>query len=101
MNEEMMKEARAHVFVSGRVQGVFFRHSARVRAEELGLAGWVKNTRDGRVELVAEGPREQVEALVRWCHQGPPGAQVGDVEVSWEEPVGLQSEGEGFRVAGW
>ena len=76
----------------------FFRHSTRVRAEELGLSGWVKNSRDGRVELVAEGSREQVEALVGWCHEGPPGAAVSDVEVSWEEPSG---EGPGFRVAGW
>jgi acylphosphatase len=58
---------RAHVRVSGQVQGVFFRDSTREKAEELGLAGWVKNLPDGQVEAVFEGPSDKVREMVRWC----------------------------------
>jgi acylphosphatase len=81
-------QVRAHVVVKGRVQGVFFRSDTRDRARSLGVRGWVSNRRDGTVEAVFEGPREQVEALIRWCRRGPAGAQVEDVEVTWEEPRG-------------
>ena len=93
-----MPDARAHVFVSGRVQGVFFRSSARARALDLGVTGWVKNLGDGRVELVAEGPRERVEELIRWCGEGPPGSLVRDVGVSWEEE---EDDFHEFSIAGW
>lgn len=79
----------AHVLVSGRVQGVFFRASAEEVARSGGLAGWVRNLADGRVEAVFEGPRGAVEEAIRWCHEGPPAAQVSDVEVRWEAPEGL------------
>jgi acylphosphatase len=79
---------RAHVWVSGRVQGVFFRGCAEDEARARGVAGWVRNTRDGRVEAVFEGERAAVEAMVRWCHRGSPGAVVSGVEVAWEEPRG-------------
>lgn len=85
---------RAHVYVSGRVQGVFFRDSARKEAELRGVAGWARNLPDGRVEAVFEGPEEAVEAMVRWCGEGTPWAKVEDVEATREDPEGL----EGFRI---
>jgi acylphosphatase len=85
---------RRHVVVHGRVQGVFFRDTARERARAHGVAGWVRNRSDGAVEAVFEGAPEGVERLVRFCETGPPGARVERVEVSEEEPEGLT----GFRV---
>ena len=79
---------RVRVRVHGRVQGVFFRAETRTRAESLGLAGWVSNTPDGSVEAVFEGPADRVGSLVEWCRRGPPGAQVDEVEVVEEQPVG-------------
>jgi acylphosphatase len=81
--------ARVHVFVSGDVQGVFFRAETRRQARELGLAGWVRNIPDGRVEAVFEGPPEAVERMVAWCRQGPTHAEVREVEVRRENPEGL------------
>ncbi|MBI2756813.1 MAG: acylphosphatase [Chloroflexi bacterium] len=78
---------RAHVRVSGRVQGVGFRYATRTEANRAHAAGWVRNLPAGEVEAVFEGPREAVEALVRWCHQGPPGSWVRSVRVDWTEPV--------------
>ncbi|MFA5860303.1 MAG: acylphosphatase [Candidatus Thermoplasmatota archaeon] len=63
--------ARAHVFVSGKVQGVFYRDSTRSEAQKRGVRGWVRNLRDGRVEAVFEGATEDVEAMVAWCRIGP------------------------------
>jgi acylphosphatase len=82
------QRVRAHVFVEGSVQGVFFRATTHNMAAALGLAGWVKNCRDGRVEAVFEGKRSDVEEMVGWCHKGPPGAIVSKVDVSHEEPRG-------------
>ena len=79
---------RAHVWVSGRVQGVFFRACAEDEARAHGVAGWVRNTRDGRVEAVFEGDRAAVEAMIRWCHRGSPGAVVSGVDVAWKDPQG-------------
>jgi acylphosphatase len=79
---------RAHVRIRGRVQGVFFRAEARVRAESLGLAGWIRNAPDGNVEAVFEGDEERVQSMVDWCRRGPSGASVDDVEVELEEPTG-------------
>ena len=76
---------RAHIFVEGRVQGVFFRDNTRRKALSLGLRGWVRNTRDGRVEIVVEGPQEAVERLIEWCHVGPPYAEVTKVSAEREE----------------
>ncbi len=85
---------RAHVFVQGRVQGVSYRAYAQHEAGRLGLRGWVRNLRDGRVELVVEGQKEGVERMLQWCHRGSPLAQVTKVTVEWEDP-----EGEGpFQV---
>ena len=79
---------RAHVLVSGSVQGVYFRAATRDRARSLGVKGWVRNATDGRVEAVFEGERAPVESMVEWCRHGPAGASVDAVETSWEEPRG-------------
>ena len=86
--ERLQKDdrTRARVRISGRVQGVFFRDSTREQAQELGLSGYVKNTPDGDVEAVFEGPKEGVEEMVRWCGQGPPPASVENVDVDYEPP---------------
>lgn len=83
-----MKKTRAHVVISGFVQGVFFRHETRVRAQFLGITGWVMNRFDGTVEAVFEGLKDKVEDIVAWCHKGPSGAMVKDVDVRWEEYTG-------------
>jgi acylphosphatase len=85
----MANEERAHVFVSGHVQGVFFRDSTREHAEELGLSGWVRNTEDGRVEAVFEGESEAVRQMIDWCESGPSSADVDNVSVEEETPEGL------------
>jgi acylphosphatase len=86
---------RAHVYVSGSVQGVFFRDSARQQAEQLGLAGWVKNLPDGRVEALFEGPPEGVREMIQWCQGGPPHATVEDVDAEFEASGG---DLKGFEV---
>ena len=83
----MATEARAHVRLKGRVQGVGFRYAAADEARRLGLHGWVRNLDSGEVEAVFEGPREKVVDMVRWCEDGPPGSYVRDVKVSWDEPL--------------
>ena len=83
---------RAHIFVSGRVQGVFFRGNARKRAEELLLTGWVKNLPDGRVEIVCEGVDEDVEAFIAWCREGSRLAKVERTEVEYEDYRGEFAE---------
>ncbi|MFB6129500.1 MAG: acylphosphatase [Salinigranum sp.] len=87
-------DVRAHVFVSGRVQGVFYRANTRDAAEERGLSGWVRNLEDGRVEAVFEGPADAVEGMVEWCHTGSPAADVADVSVEYDDPAGE----DGFRI---
>jgi acylphosphatase len=85
---------RAHVHVSGRVQGVFFGATTRDEAREGGVDGWVRNLPDGRVEAVFEGPPDAVEAMVEFCREGSPAADVDDVTVTEEPPEGE----EGFRI---
>lgn len=84
----MEGKVRAHVYVKGRVQGVFFRSTTQEEAQVSGVKGWVRNLRDGRVEAVFEGRQEAVEQMVSWCHCGPPGAVVQEVDVRWEKPTG-------------
>lgn len=79
---------RVHLFVSGRVQGVFFRAHTRDLARRLGLKGFVRNLPDGRVEVVAEGPEEKLQELIEFCRHGPPLAHVTGTEIHWEEPTG-------------
>jgi acylphosphatase len=82
----MKRSARVHLKINGRVQGVYFRASTVEQARRLGVTGWVMNCRDSSVEVIAEGDREQLEELIRWCHDGPPGAQVREVRSEWESP---------------
>jgi acylphosphatase len=79
---------RVRVRVDGRVQGVFFRATCRRRADELGLGGWVRNTPDGGVEAIFEGDPDAVQAILQWCREGPPHADVDSVEVVEEPPAG-------------
>ena len=87
---------RAHVWVVGHVQGVYFRAYAADEAAFRRVAGWVKNAPDGRVEAVFEGQPAAVETMIRWCHRGSPASHVTGVEVAWEA---LRGE-TGFRVVG-
>jgi acylphosphatase len=88
-------EARCHVFVSGRVQGVFFRQNTLEKAKALGLKGWVKNTKDGKVEAVFEGEREKIEKILEWMRKGPPLARVDGLEIKWED---FKSEFDDFEI---
>jgi acylphosphatase len=77
-------KVRAHVFVSGKVQGVFFRSKTRSEAKENHVTGWVRNLDDERVEAIFEGEEENVERLVEFCRKGPVGAKVDAVDVIWQ-----------------
>ncbi|MCW7077722.1 MAG: acylphosphatase [Canidatus Methanoxibalbensis ujae] len=89
-----METVRAHVFISGKVQGVFFRYATREEAVARGVRGWVRNLPDGRVEAVFEGERSAVEEMIAFCRRGPPAAKVSHVDVHWEEYRGEK----GFRI---
>jgi acylphosphatase len=89
-----MTRKRAHVHVSGRVQGVFFRATTRDNAQDAGVDGWVKNLDDGRVEAVFEGDPDAVDAMVDFCYEGSDMASVSTVEVEEEDPAGI----EGFKI---
>lgn len=86
---------RVHLSVSGRVQGVFFRSNTREQAQQRGLTGWVRNTRDGRVAAEVQGPPDAVEQLIDECRTGPPAARVDDVEVN---DIDVVSDERGFGV---
>ena len=75
---------RIHIFVTGRVQGVFFRQSTRVMAIKNNVNGWVRNLDDGRVEIVAEGEESNINALADWCKTGPANSRVDEFELSEE-----------------
>jgi acylphosphatase len=79
---------RAHVFISGRVQGVFFRYETMHQARKHGVTGWARNLPDGRVETVFEGEEENVKKLLEFCRRGPPGADVTSMAVTWENCSG-------------
>jgi acylphosphatase len=84
----MAAKAGADIFVEGHVQGVGYRNFAQRRAALLGLVGWVMNMRDGRVRVRAEGPRENIEDLIRALEKGPPLSRVARVNVRWRPPTG-------------
>jgi acylphosphatase len=90
-----MANIRVRLIIEGRVQGVWFRDSTRREAVGLGVSGWVKNRRDGGVEVLAEGPENRVKKLVAWCHQGPSYARVTQVHETWEE---WQGEFDSFDI---
>jgi acylphosphatase len=79
-----VSKSRVHLFISGRVQGVFFRARTRDEAKQRNLAGWVKNLYDGRVEAVLEGDDDDIQSMLTWCRTGPPHAVVTDVSVEGE-----------------
>jgi len=87
--------ARLHLIVTGRVQGVFFRRAAADQARALGLSGFARNCPDGSVEIVAEGKRHSLEALLEWAGHGPPHARVDEVRPGWLDFRGEFTE---FRV---
>ena len=91
----MEKQVRAHAVISGRVQGVSFRWETQRAAEGFGVAGWVRNKRDGTVEAVIEGDRQKVASMLDWCREGPDRAVVNQVDVDWEEYTGEMAD---FRV---
>ena len=86
---------RAHIIVHGYVQGVFFRHYARKTALSLGLKGYVRNMADGTVEVVAEGSKEKINELIKFCKKGTEGAEVSNVDIKFEK---ASNEFEGFEV---
>jgi len=90
-----MVQKRIHIFVTGRVQGVFFRQSTRVMAIRNNVNGWVRNIDDGRVEIVAEGETQNIDNLVTWCKTGPANSRVDEFELSEEDST---SEFENFEV---
>jgi len=83
-----MSKQRIRIFVTGKVQGVFFRQALKVMAKKNSVSGWVKNLKDGRVEAVLEGEQEKVSRLVEWSHGGPANARVEDVEIRNEKFTG-------------
>lgn len=90
----MSDRIRAHVYVSGRVQGVYYRANTRDTARKRDIDGWVRNLDDGRVEAVFEGRREAVESMVGWCHAGSPKARVESVDAAYDDPEGV----DGFEI---
>ena len=95
MSELQSQHARVWLRITGRVQGVGFRYSALDEARRLAVTGWVRNTHDGAVELLAEGDRDRLQRLVTWCHVGPRGALVTAVEERWLEHRGEFAD---FRI---
>ena len=91
----MIGKARVHIFVSGRVQDVFFRENTRKKAEELTINGWVRNLPDGRLEAVFEGEKEKVEEMIEWTKKGPIISRVDGVDVNWGE---YQGEFNDFKI---
>lgn len=81
----MASMKQACIIVSGRVQGVYFRSSARDYAHQLGLTGWVRNCPNGSVEALVEGEQNQLRKFITWCHSGPPSARVTNVTIEWQE----------------
>lgn len=92
------EKVRAHILVSGRVQGVFYRRNAQDKAREFGLTGQVHNLVDGGVEIVCEGDKEKIEQFIEWCKQGPLMAKVGSCEVEYEEYKGKFDD---FEIRGF
>ncbi|HET7147269.1 MAG TPA: acylphosphatase [Candidatus Nitrosopolaris sp.] len=82
------KKIRAHIFVLGKVQGVYFRQNTQIVATSHGVTGWVRNLKDGRVEVLLEGYEEDVGQVIEWCHAGPPKATVDNIDINYEKYTG-------------
>ncbi|MDQ3868770.1 MAG: acylphosphatase [Thermoproteota archaeon] len=95
-NNNNNKKIRAHVFIRGKVQGVYFRQNTRIVATRYGVMGWVRNLKDGRVEAVLEGDEMDINRVIEWCYAGPPKAAVDDVDVKYEKYTGEFRE---FKVS--
>ena len=91
----MEKKVKAHVIIAGKVQGVFFRMETKHAADRYGVYGWVRNKRDGTVEALFEGDEERVGSMIEWCREGPPFANVKQVDVKWGK---YQDEFQEFRI---
>jgi len=91
----MEEKIRAHLLVVGRVQGVLFRAHAQREARKLHITGWAHNLIDGRVEILCEGQKENIEKFIEWCKKGPPFAKVESVEVQYQEH---KSEFKSFEI---
>ncbi len=91
----MPEKVRVHIFISGLVQGVFFRAEIEKMALKLDIKGWVRNTENGRVEAVFEGEKDEIEKIINWAKKGPSGAIVEKVDIRWEEHKG---EFENFEI---
>jgi acylphosphatase len=79
---------RVHVYISGRVQGVFFRAETQRAAQGFNITGWVRNLADGRVEAVLEGEDKNVDKMIAWCHKGPSAARVEEVLIEGKPYTG-------------
>ena len=87
-----MENARAHIYINGRVQGVFYRGFTQGLALNLRLKGWVRNLRDGRVEAVFEGDKEVIEEAIRQCRIGPPASRITGIDIQWEPYTGDEKD---------
>jgi acylphosphatase len=87
-----MEKASAHIYINGRVQGVFYRGFTQDLALTLGLKGWVRNLRDGRVEAVFEGDKDIIEEAIRQCSIGPPASRVTGIDVQWDPYTGKEQD---------
>jgi acylphosphatase len=83
-----MSNQRIRIIVTGKVQGVFFRQSLKIKAKQNEIFGWVKNLKDGRVEAILEGDEEKINRIIEWAHGGPANARVEDVEIQNEKFIG-------------
>ena len=88
-------QKRVHIFVNGLVQGVYFRYYTAQTAQQLNLSGWVRNMRDGRVEILCEGDEDSLGRMVAWSRTGPSGARVEEIDVAWE---GFTGEFDEFKI---
>ena len=91
----MSEKARVSIIINGQVQGVFFRYKTQQEAHKLSLTGWVKNNGDGSVECMAEGEKDKLEELIKWCKQGPDGAKVDNIGIEWQ---GYEGGFGGFEI---
>jgi acylphosphatase len=96
-SEAKSKKNRAHLTISGHVQGVWYRGSTKQQADDLGLTGWVRNCKAGQVEIIVEGADVAIDKLISWCRTGPSTARVTDIQIDFDD---YRGEFVGFSVKG-